>query len=40
MKLSNLSVNEKNIVEIDFNPVMASNKNVLVVDPRIIKEDL
>jgi len=36
MKLSALAVNEKEIDEIDFNPVIVNEKNAIVVDARII----
>jgi len=38
LKISRLAMNEKDIMEIDFNPVMI-NKNAEVVDARIIKKD-
>ena len=38
LKLSKLAMNEKDIMEIDFNPVMI-NRNAEVVDARIIKKD-
>lgn len=36
LKISNLSIKEKNIAEIDFNPVIASSKEIYVVDARVI----
>jgi acyl-CoA synthetase (NDP forming) len=35
VNLSKLSIKEKNILSIDFNPVMGNNKNVLVADFRL-----
>lgn len=34
--LSKLSIKEKNIVEVDFNPIMATEKGLFVVDFRIL----
>ncbi|MBT3465361.1 acetate--CoA ligase family protein [archaeon] len=39
INLSKLSLNEKNIIEIDFNPVIADEKRCCVVDARIIREE-
>jgi acetyl-CoA synthetase (ADP-forming) len=36
VSLSNLSLNEKNIEEIDFNPAIANEKEVWVADARVI----
>jgi acyl-CoA synthetase (NDP forming) len=36
LNLSDLAVNEKEIEEIDFNPVIVNEKNAVVVDARII----
>jgi acyl-CoA synthetase (NDP forming) len=36
MKLSNLSIKEKDISEIDFNPVMINDKEACVVDARMM----
>lgn len=36
MSFSKLAINEKDISEIDFNPVMANEKEAVVVDARII----
>ncbi|MFH2020804.1 MAG: acetate--CoA ligase family protein [archaeon] len=36
LRLSALSLKETNIEEIDFNPVMADDKNAVVVDARVI----
>ncbi len=38
LKVSQLSLKEKEISEIDFNPVIANEKTALVVDARIIRE--
>lgn len=38
MKLSKLSISEKEIVEIDFNPVMINKTNACVVDARMITD--
>jgi acyl-CoA synthetase (NDP forming) len=35
VNLSKLSIKEKKILSIDFNPVMGNNKNVLVADFRL-----
>ena len=40
LKISKLSMIEKNIKEIDFNPVMVDEKKALVVDARIIVENV
>jgi len=37
MKISRLSLKEKNIAEIDFNPVIVNEKAAVVVDARIIE---
>lgn len=37
-KLSKLAVKEKDIEEIDFNPVIANSKGALIVDAKIIKK--
>jgi acyl-CoA synthetase (NDP forming) len=37
LKLSRLSMNEKKIKEIDFNPVIADSEKAIVVDARIIE---
>jgi acyl-CoA synthetase (NDP forming) len=36
LSLSNLSISEKDIKEIDFNPVIVNQEGAFVVDPRII----
>lgn len=38
LKLSKLSIKEKNIMELDFNPVIANKKTAMIVDARIIAE--
>lgn len=38
MKLSKLAMSEKNITEIDFNPVMVDDKKACVVDARMIED--
>ncbi len=38
LKLSKLSLSEKNISEIDFNPVIVNEKEACVVDARMIKD--
>ena len=38
-KLSELSLNEKSIAEIDFNPVIANSIECIIIDARIIMED-
>jgi acyl-CoA synthetase (NDP forming) len=39
MKTSKIAVNEKNILELDFNPVMANENRAYAVDARIIMGD-
>jgi hypothetical protein len=39
MKLSRMAVTEKNIVEIDFNPVIVNEKEAYIVDARIISDE-
>lgn len=39
MSLSKMTLAEKNIVEVDFNPVMSDKKKSFVVDARIMVED-
>ncbi len=36
IKISNLAIKEKNILSLDFNPIMANDKKVLVADFRLI----
>ncbi|MFA5009581.1 MAG: acetate--CoA ligase family protein [Candidatus Paceibacterota bacterium] len=36
IKISNLAIKEKNILSLDFNPIMANDKEVLVADFRLI----
>lgn len=38
LKLSKLSIKEKNIMELDFNPVIANKKTAKIADARIIAE--
>ncbi|MEK6916326.1 MAG: acetate--CoA ligase family protein [Nanoarchaeota archaeon] len=40
MKLSDISIKEKQIQEIDFNPVIVNDKKAVVVDARIIAENV
>jgi acetyl-CoA synthetase (ADP-forming) len=40
LKTSRLVMNEKDIMEIDFNPVMIDDKKAIIVDARIIKKDV
>ena len=39
LKTSKLSMQEKNISEVDFNPVIANEKEAIVIDARIITKD-
>ena len=39
LKLSKMAINEKNLVEIDFNPVIVNEKEAYVADARIISEE-
>ena len=39
MKISKLSISEKEISEIDFNPVMINKKSACVVDVRLIQQE-
>ena len=38
VNVSRLAVENKEIQEIDFNPVMASKSDIFIVDPKIILE--
>jgi hypothetical protein len=37
LKLSKLSIDQKHISEIDFNPVIVNEKKAIVVDARLIE---
>lgn len=36
LKISELSLKEKNVLEIDFNPIISNDKNAIIVDARVI----